>query len=302
MRRASRRGLAACLLAVLAVAATACSRKTDDAPAVATPSVALSREDAAVGGPLDMTYTFAVANDAPAFDDDYWVFVHVLKDDGELMWTDDHQPPTPTRQWKAGSTVTYERTMFVPKFPYVGEASVQIGLFSPKSGERLPLSGDNAGMRSYRVARFDMRLLTDTLFIVFKDGWHDTEAAGDGTGLEWQWSKQQGSLSVRNPKQDVVLFLQADQPVDALPEPQQVEIRLGEEVIDRFPVPPGDRVLRRIPVTAAQLGSADTAEFAVSVDQTFTPAALPQLNSSDARELGIRVFRAYLQPAVEPKR
>ena len=55
-------------------------------------------------------------------------------------------------------------------------------------------------MRSYRVARFDMRLQTDSLFVVFKDGWHDTESTDDGTGLEWQWSKREGSLSARNPK------------------------------------------------------------------------------------------------------
>ena len=56
-------------------------------------------------------------------------------------------------QWKPGATIEYTRTMFVPKFPYVGETSVEVGLYSPKTGERLPLVGDDAGMRSYRVAR-----------------------------------------------------------------------------------------------------------------------------------------------------
>jgi hypothetical protein len=301
MRRASRGGVAALLLAILSASA-ACARKADDAAPVATPTVTLSRGDGAVGSPVDMNYTFKVAADAPAFTDDYWVFVHFLNKDGELMWTDDHQPPTPTRQWKPGRTVAYQRTMFIPKFPYVGEATVQLGLFSMKTGDRLPLAGDNAGMRSYRVARFDMRLQADSLFVVFGDGWHDTEASDDGTGLEWQWSKKEGALSFRNPKQDVVLFLQADQPVAALPVPQQVEVRLGSAAVDHFPVPPGQRILRRIPITAAQLGTADTVAMTVAVDQTFTPAAVPQLKSSDARELGIRVFRAYLQPAVEPKK
>jgi hypothetical protein len=301
MRRASRRGRAAFLLALLSVSA-ACARKPDQAPPVATPSVSLSPADAAVGSPIDMNYAFTVAAGAPAFKEDYWVFVHFLNKDGELMWTDDHQPPTPTTQWKPGAAVAYQRTTFIPKFSYVGDASVQVGLFSPKTGERLPLSGDDAGMRSYRVARFEMRLQTDSLFVVFREGWHDTEAADDGTGLEWQWSKREGSLSARNPKQDVVLFLQADQPVASLPAPQQVDVRLGGAVIDHFAIPPGSRVLRRIPLSAAQLGTGDTADFTIAVDQTFRPATVPQLKSSDARELGIRVFRAYLQPAVEPKK
>jgi len=142
-----------------AAAASACGGADDSAPAVATPTVTLSAPAATIGSPFEMTYRFAVAGNAPAFAEDYWVFVHFLDTDGELMWTDDHQPPTPTRQWKPGSNVEYTRTMFIPKFPYVGETRVEVGLFSPGSGERLPLSGETIGQRSYRVATFDMRQL-----------------------------------------------------------------------------------------------------------------------------------------------
>jgi hypothetical protein len=38
------------------------------------------------------------------------------------MWTDDHTPPVPTTQWKPGQTVEYTRTVFIPIFPYVGDA------------------------------------------------------------------------------------------------------------------------------------------------------------------------------------
>ena len=40
--------------------------------------------------------------------------VHVVDTDEELMWTDDHHPPTPTSQWKPGQTIEYTRTVFVP--------------------------------------------------------------------------------------------------------------------------------------------------------------------------------------------
>jgi hypothetical protein len=32
------------------------------------------------------------------------------------------------------------------------------------------------------------------------------------------------------------------------------------------------------------------------VDRTFVPAAIPAMNSRDPRELGVRVFRAYVEP------
>jgi hypothetical protein len=286
------------LLTVFAFAAmaAACSLGSDSTPAVATPSLSLS-DAAAIGSPMEMTYRFAVAADAPAFTEDYLVFVHFLDTDGELMWTDDHEPPTPTRQWKPGATVEYPRTMFVPKFPYVGETRVEIGLFSPATGDRLPLAGETTGQRSYGVATFDMRLETDDLAIVFRDGWHPTEVAEEFLGPEWRWSTKDAMLSFRNPGRDVRVYLQLDQPSTAFPEPQRVEMRVGDAVVDSFLLPPGRMELRRIQLAAGQLGTAETVELAISVDRTFVPASVPALGSTDQRELGIRVFRAFVQPS-----
>lgn len=255
----------------------------------------LSRMDAAVGSPIDVTYRFEVAPDAPPFSEDYTVFVHVLDKDRSSLWGDDHQPPTPTSQWKPGSVVEYTRTMFVPKLPYVGPAQIEVGLYSVKAGQRLPLGGENTGDRSIRVATFNMQLPASALFIVFRDGWHDAEVSGD-VGVEWQWSKKQGTLSFRNPKQDVVLTLDVDEPVQALPEPQKVEVRVGDAVVDSFTLPAGQRELRRIPITATQMGSGETVDVTIAVDKTFVPAAVAQLKSLDARELGVRVFHAFVEP------
>jgi hypothetical protein len=37
-------------------------------------------------------------------------------------------------------------------------------------------------------------------------------------------------------------------------------------------------------------------EMTVAVDKTFVPASVSALGSTDTRELGIRVFRAFVQP------
>jgi hypothetical protein len=285
-------------LAVIAIAsgAMSCSSADDNAAPIATPSVTLSTQSAAIGSPVEMRYRFAVVPDAPAISEDYWVFVHFLDTDGELMWTDDHEPSPPVRQWKPGSTVDYTRTMFIPKFPYVGPTRVEVGLFSPSSGARLPMTGQTRGQRSYEVATFEMRLQSDNLFVIFRDGWHETEVGGEGSGLEWQWSKKDATLSFTNPKRNVELFLQLDQPVEGFPMPQRVEVRAGSEVVDTFPLPAGRTELRRIKLSSAQLGTADTVELTISVDRTFVPATVPALKSNDPRELGVRVFRAFVQP------
>jgi hypothetical protein len=276
--------------------ACACSSADDNAAPVATPSVTLGTQTAAIGSPIEMQYRFAVAPDAPPLDADYLVFVHFLDTDGELMWTDDHEPPTPVSQWKPGGTVEYTRTMFIPKFPYVGQARVEVGLYSASTGERLPLSGQTRGQRSYGVANFEMRLQNDSLFVIFRDGWHETEVGGEGSGLEWQWSRKDATLSFANPKRDVEVFLQLDQPVRPFDTPQRVEVRAGAEVVDSFPLPPGRPELRRVKLSTAQLGTGATVELVVSVDRTFVPATIPALKSNDPRELGVRMFRAFVQP------
>ena len=284
-------------LCVAVSAAAACSAPADNAAPVATPAITIARQDAAIGSPVDFTYRFAVAPGAPAFAEDYWVFVHFLDSDGELMWTDDHEPPTPTTQWKPGQTVEYPRTMFIPKFPYVGETRVQVGLFSRTTGGRLPMAGQAVGLREYQVGTFNLRLQSDNVFVVFRDGWHETETADQGSGVEWQWSRKDATLAFRNPKRDATLFLELDQPVDALGTPQRVEIRLGQAAVDSFELPTGRRDLRRINGTAAQFGEAEMGDVTISVDRTFVPATIPAMRSTDPRELGVRVFRAFVQPS-----
>jgi hypothetical protein len=283
------------LLLFLAGSLVACGSKKDDAPPVATPSLKLSRSEAAVGSPIEMTYRFMMAPDAQPLTEDYTVFVHVLDTDRGQLWGDDHLPPTPTRNWKPGSTIEYTRTMFVPKFPYVGDASIEVGLYSPKTGQRVPLAGESTGDRSIRVASFAIRLAADAYFVVFKSGWYDAEVA-EGAGSGWQWSKKQGILSFRNPKRDTLLMVQLDQPAMAFTEPQQVEVRVGSAVVDSFPLPSGRPELRRISLTSQQMGSGDNVDLVVVVDKTFVPASIPQLKSSDSRELGIRVFHVFVEP------
>jgi hypothetical protein len=283
-------------LAIVAVALSgaACGRTEDTAAPVATPAVTLSRSEVSIGSPLEMKYTFTVAPDAPAFAEDYWVFVHFMDVDGELMWTDDHQPPTATRQWKPGQRIEYERTMFVPKFPYTGQTLVEIGLFSRQTNARLPLEGETTGQRAYQVAAFDLAAQNDNQFVIFRQGWHPTEVADDEVGTEWQWSKKEATLTFRNPKRDVTAYLQVDRPVAGFPEPQNVEVRIGDAVVDSFSLQPKEAALRKFPVTAAQLGTAETVEMRIVVDRTFVPASVPELKSGDPRELGVRVFRAYV--------
>ena len=283
-------------LVVAGISGAACSRKQPATPPAAKASVAVSREAAALGSPIDITYKFVVANDAK-FNEDYRVMLHVVDADNELMWTDDHDPPTPTTQWKPGQTVEYTRTVFVPIYPYVGDAGLQIGLYSPKTQTRLTLDGDDTGQRAYKAGKLQLRPQSENVFTVFKDGWHPAEVAEHNAAVEWQWTKKQATLAFKNPKKDATFYLELDNPGGVFNETQHVTVTVGNTVVDQFDLMPKNQLLRKIPLKADQIGTADMAELQVTVDKTFVPIQISGGASKDPRELGVRVFHAFIQPA-----
>lgn len=259
---------------------------------MATPTVKLNHDKAPLGSPLDITYRFVVAPDAH-FDQDYVAFVHVLDVDNELMWNDDHVPPVPPSQWKPGQVVEYTRTIFVPIYPYVGEATVQLGLYSPKTQKRIPLAGEDAGQRGYKVGRLTLQPQTENIFTSFESGWNTPEVADRSALIQWQWTKKDATLKFRNPKRDGVFYLEADSARAVFQEPQQVRITIGDARLDAFPLPGTQRVFKKIPFNASQLGTGDLTELHITVDKTFIPNVLDP-KSADTRELGIRVYHAFV--------
>ena len=286
-----------CVTAVaLTAVMAACGQKQAPAPPVATPSFKINLTRAPLGSPVDITYRFVVAQSAPAFTKNYRVMVHVLDSDDELMWTDDHYPSTPTREWKPGQAVEYTRTIFLPIYPYLGAATIEMGLYAEDTKERLPLSGQDDGQRGYRVGTIELLPQTDNIFVVFKEGWHSPETPQGNAAVEWQWTKKDATLSMRNPKRDVLFYLHADKPGGFLSEPQHVTVTLGAQQIDDFILKPGDEVIRKVPLATAQLGAVEVTEIGIHVDKTFVPRAIAPGKTNDPRELGIRVYHAFVQP------
>ena len=286
-------GLAALLFVSGGLAA--CKKKeTAAAPPLATPTVTLNHDKTPLGSPIDITYKFVVAPDAK-FTEDLRVMVHVVDADEELVFAFDHNPPIPTTQWKPGQTIEYTRTVFVPIYPYVGEATIQLGLHSTATQKRVALAGNDAGQRAYKVAKLQLQPQTENVFTVFKDGWHPGEIAEHNATVEWQWTKKDATLSFKNPKKDCVFYLDVDNPGSVFTEAQQVKVLIGGAVVDEFTLQPRQPQLRKIKLLAAQLGMDEVTEILISVDKTYVPAVLVA-GSKDPRELGIRVFHAYVDP------
>src|SRR5688572_7952909 len=284
---ASRLIVACALLTLVSIAG--CRKREPDMPPVATPNVTFARDRVAIGSPVKVTYRFQVAANA-RFDGDYWVFVHVLNPQGEQLWNDDHLPPTPTSQWKPGQTVEYTRTIFVPNYPHIGEAAVRIGLYSQADGKRLVLAAPEVSRREYVVAKLDLLPQSENVFLIYKDGWHPAEIASENPMSEWQWTQKRASFSFRNPKKDANFYLDYDARSDLFTPPQQVTLRIGDTVLKTFAADVKEKTLVIVPITPAQFGDGEMVEMSIELDKTFKPGG------ADPRELGIRVYHAFIEP------
>jgi hypothetical protein len=294
------RSAGAIALAVVAGVGASCS-KNDEAPPVASVSLTTNNGKVALGSPVEITYRFQVAPGA-RIDGDYRVFVHVNRDDGTTIWNDDHElpPAHATSTWQPGQVIEYTRTKFIPAFSYVGQATIELGLY--RDNLRLPLSGPDPAdrqslERSYKVATLELLPRSENVQVIKLNGWHKIEYATDDAGIGWQWMQKQATLSFRNnPRRDVLFYLEFDGRADLFEaKPQTVTVHAGNEVVATFTVPQLGTHLKKIPITAAQLGTGEMAEIRIDVDQTFVPARLPG-GSKDQRELGIRVYNAFIEP------
>jgi hypothetical protein len=272
-----------------------CQASDPDAPPMVTPTLTLSRQEVPLGTPIEMTYKFVVAKDAK-FTTNYHVMVHFGdQQDEQLMYTDDHDPPTATTTWKPGQTIEYTRTFFTPTYPYIGTATVEIGLFAPGEKLRVPMAATDTGHRSYKVATFQLQPQTEGVQTIYKDGFHAVEGA-TANNVGWHWTKKEATFVVtRNPKKDCIFYLDVDNPSELAP-PQTVSVTLGGSTLDQFSVVPTKAaVVRKIPITASAWGVGDNVELRIAVDKSFVPGQLSESNR-DSRELGIRVLHAAVVP------
>ncbi len=75
---------------------------------------------------------------------DYTVFVHLLDSEGQVVSQQDSPPQDgayPTSAWDAGEVMFDTHVLLLPPDLAPGLYSVQVGLYLPASGERLPVAG-----------------------------------------------------------------------------------------------------------------------------------------------------------------
>ena len=262
----------------------------DTGPPVAIPGLRLDRERVPLGGPLQMTYSFTPTPEIGELSRPYRVSVQFLDADGTVMFNDDHDPPVPTTDWQPGQLVIYERLMFIPMYPYVGDAFIKLGLYTPGTGDWAPLARSRIGAVGAVAA---VKLAPPPRsWPMLQEGWHGFERAD---GREWRWTSGEATVTFRNPRQDARLYLEIQGRPNLFEPAQRVDLVLGDRTVESVVIAEPGVVLHTLELGAMDFGDRDTTEWTIRVDPTFVPAELPGSDSGDTRRLGVRVYHVFIE-------
>jgi len=275
---------------------SSCSRGQKGETNPIEPAFAVNRPRAPLGSAVEITYTWKADAQAKKLNQDYRALVHFLDSHNVMLFEDDHVPEPAPNTWEPGKTYTYKRTKFIPIYPYVGPVQVRMGLYPASGkGERVGLKGNDVGMHEYEVAKIELLPQTDNIFLVYKEGWHGTEVSPQNPSLERMWTKKEALVSFKNPKKDVVLYLEADTNFKAFPQPPVLTASVGTGAGLQIPIENSEVFLKKIRFKADQLGQDEWVDLRLTMNQSFTPKAIG-LNQ-DERELGLLVYHLYVGEA-----
>lgn len=267
---------------------------TNPVPPVAAVSLGLNRSAVSLGGPVEMSIRFDVSPNLDGLLEKHRVLVHFLDENLDLMWTDDHDPPTPTTQWRSGETIAYTRQTTTLMYPYLGNVIVALGLYSTSSGERLVLAGDELEQRVYRGATLRLEPQAESSFLTYGDGWHQAEFDRGGR-QQWRWTTGRAVLSFKNPEKDSVLYLQVAGRPDAFDTPQHMAVVVGGRTINEFALETKSPQYEEIELRTVDLGRTKSVTVELLVDKTFVPLEHEGEASKDGRELGARVYYVFVE-------
>ncbi len=284
-------------LGAVALASSGCGRACGRAKEVNDIAVSISanRTQVPIESALEVSYTWATGPAMKKLDKNYRAMVHFLDPKGNLLFAADHVPTPPTTSWEPGKTYSYTRTVFVPTFPYIGPVDVRMGLYPEGKGERVAMKGEDSGLREYKAARFEFLDRTKNIFLVYKDGWHSPETSPDNPTLERTWTKRDALVSMKNPKKDIVIYLEADTNAKAFKQKPVLTVSVNNKTGIARPIENSEVFLEKIHVKGESLGTDEWVDLRLTMSESFVPKILGFNN--DDRELGLLVYHVYVAEA-----
>ena len=248
---------------VVLAAAAGCSREQTAEPPVATPSVTLNKDRAAIGSPLRITYKFeplAERTSTATTRSSSTSWIRKGRSSGRTTTSRRCR----RRSGRPGSrSSTPGRSSFRTTRTSARRSSGSVST-TPSTGKRLSLRASRRHPgRSTWFEKLNLLPQSENIFLIYRDGWHPPEIDPNDPTSEWQWTKKNATVAFRNPKKDATFYLELDARPDLFTPPQQVTVTAGGSRSRTFAGRLKDRTLKTFPLTAAQFGDGDMAEIGV---------------------------------------
>jgi hypothetical protein len=249
---------------------------------------------------IKMDYSFTTNDEFKEIKQDLALFVHFWrKKTKEMIVQDDHPLPLPTSSWKKGSSATYSRTLYIPRFfneyafDYKKEEIVRltIGLINPKFPDQKTI-----------LLQKDLTIesATDIAPAIFHDmGWYQPEMDPNAENAEeasWRWTTQKAVCIIENPHKTYDLRINGGVSKKHLPD-QSVTIRINDTILDQF-TPENAKFNKIYSIKPEMLGEQDEFQLTIETDKTFIPSqATPGI--ADDRELGLQIYFLYFRDSIQ---
>jgi hypothetical protein len=162
------------------------------------------------------------------------------------------------------------------------------GDFATLTVSSRPAAGSLRGAE-VAVRQFDAQEAT-RLIVGFGEGWHELESER-GAGRTWRWSSGRSVLRLHGPARAVRLTLRGESPLRYFDAPPTVSVRAGDRIVAQFR--PADDFEWSATIDAEAIANARGA-ITLAQDRVYHPGAAE--GTSDARELGLRLFDVRIAP------
>lgn len=290
----------------------------------------LTRVDAEMEFAIE--YAWKVGENFKAPGKNLRVFVHFVDENGNIIIgedgstiQDDHEPPIPVTEWKAGEDVVYSRSRLI--FPESLGApptrlKILMGLYDMSDNERatLLLAEDiESKNKSYLVETIEVTT-NPTLNPIFNESWHGPEPGGDTMP---RWTKKESTVTfIREPWIEAAdLWVAGHSPIEDLGDSvdyQRLSIYIHEkkpeniitgsplvfakpdiDIKDKRNYYRGERLhLTRIPLPQHLFDTNmdQSIKLIIEVDRFYTPGG-----DDDRQELGFRFDTMYLNPKLRQR-
>src|SRR5439155_1479683 len=111
----------------------------------------------------------------------------------------------------------------------------------------------------------------ENIFLVYKDGWHSPESTPQTPTLERTWTKKDAVVSFKNPKKDIVVYLEADTNYKAFDQPPVLTMAVAGKSGVTVPIANSEVFLEKVRVKAQDLGNDEWVDLRLAMNQSFVP-------------------------------